>query len=82
MYFLHKQLKKQHEYVNNIALQKQAKKIVKAKSMVTEEIHLNAALEDAGCEVIETDLGEYILQLDDHEPPSHIIVPPLYIKIK
>lgn len=66
------------EYVKNIAIQKQAKKIVKAKSMVTEEIHLNAALEEAGCEVIETDLGEYILQLNDHEPPSHIIVPPLH----
>ena len=66
------------EYVKNIAIQKQAKKVVKAKSMVTEEIHLNAALEDAGCEVIETDLGEYILQLNDHEPPSHIIVPPLH----
>ncbi|HWK24663.1 MAG TPA: LutB/LldF family L-lactate oxidation iron-sulfur protein [Ureibacillus sp.] len=66
------------EYVKNVALQKQAKKVVKAKSMVTEEIHLNAALEDAGCEVIETDLGEYILQVNDHEPPSHIIVPPLH----
>lgn len=66
------------EYVKNVAIQKQAKKVVKAKSMVTEEIHLNAALEDAGCEVIETDLGEYILQVNDHEPPSHIIVPPLH----
>ena len=66
------------EYVKKIALQKQAKKIVKAKSMVTEEIHLNAALEETGCEVVETDLGEYILQLNDHEPPSHIIVPPLH----
>ena len=66
------------QYVKNIAIEKQAKKVVKAKSMVTEEIHLNAALEDAGCEVIETDLGEYILQLNDHEPPSHIIVPPLH----
>ena len=66
------------EYVKSIAIKKQAKKVVKAKSMVTEEIHLNAALEQAGCEVIETDLGEYILQLNDHEPPSHIIVPPLH----
>lgn len=65
-------------YIKNIAIEKEAKKIVKAKSMVTEEIHLNAALESAGCEVIETDLGEYILQLNDHEPPSHIIVPPLH----
>ena len=65
-------------YIKNIAIEKKAKKIVKAKSMVTEEIHLNAALESVGCEVIETDLGEYILQLNDHEPPSHIIVPPLH----
>lgn len=65
-------------YIKNIAIEKQAKKIVKAKSMVTEEIHLNAALESVGCEVIETDLGEYILQLNDHEAPSHIIVPPLH----
>lgn len=66
------------EYIKNIAIEKKAKKVVKAKSMVTEEIHLNHALERAGCEVIETDLGEYILQLNDHEAPSHIIVPPLH----
>ncbi|MCH7322163.1 LutB/LldF family L-lactate oxidation iron-sulfur protein [Solibacillus sp. MA9] len=65
-------------YIQQIAIDKQAKKIVKAKSMVTEEINLNEALEEAGCEVIETDLGEYILQLNNHEPPSHIIVPPLH----
>ncbi|MEJ9279426.1 LutB/LldF family L-lactate oxidation iron-sulfur protein [Ureibacillus thermosphaericus] len=65
------------QYIKNIAIQKQAKKIVKSKSMVTEEIHLNAALEEAGCEVIETDLGEYIIQLN-HEPPSHIIAPSLH----
>lgn len=65
-------------YIQQIAIDKKAKKIVKAKSMVTEEIHLNAALEQVGCEVVETDLGEYILQLNDHEPPSHIIVPPLH----
>ena len=35
-------------------------------------------LEEAGCEVIETDLGEYILQLDDYDPPSHIVVPALH----
>ena len=46
--------------------------------MVTEEIDLNAGLEQLGCEVIETDLGEYILQVDDHEPPSHIVVPALH----
>lgn len=66
------------EYIKDVAQKKNAKKIVKAKSMVTEEIHLNAALEEVGCEVIETDLGEYILQVDDHEPPSHIVVPALH----
>jgi L-lactate dehydrogenase complex protein LldF len=66
------------EYIQRVAQKKNAKKIVKAKSMVTEEINLNAALEEVGCEVIETDLGEYILQLDDHEPPSHIVVPALH----
>lgn len=62
-------------YIQQIAEKKQAKKIVKSKSMVTEEINLNPALEQLGCEVIETDLGEYILQVGDHEPPSHIVVP-------
>lgn len=66
------------EYIRGIAVEKKAKKIVKSKSMVTEEISLNQALEEAGCEVIETDLGEYILQVDDHEPPSHIVVPALH----
>ncbi|MEK4253955.1 LutB/LldF family L-lactate oxidation iron-sulfur protein [Ureibacillus sp. FSL K6-2830] len=65
-------------YIKNIAIQKEAKKIVKAKSMVTEEINLNAALEEADCKVVETDLAEFILQLNDHEPPSHIIVPSLH----
>ena len=35
-------------------------------------------LEQEGCEVVETDLGEYILQMDDHDPPSHIVVPALH----
>lgn len=65
-------------YIQDVAKKKNAKKIVKSKSMVTEEIHMNAALEAVGCEVIETDLGEYILQVDDHEPPSHIVVPALH----
>ena len=48
--------------------------VVKSKSMATEEIHLNEALEEAGIAAIETDLGEYIIQLA-HEKPSHIIAP-------
>ena len=54
-----------------------AKRVTKGKSMVAEEIGLNDALEDAGLEVIETDLGEYIIQLAN-EPPSHIIVPAIH----
>lgn len=46
--------------------------------MVTEEIDLNHHLESVGCEVIETDLGEYILQIDDHDLPSHIVAPALH----
>lgn len=67
-----------NEYIKQVALQNKAKKIVKSKSMVTEEIHMNAMLEGIGCEVIETDLGEYILQVDDHDPPSHIVAPALH----
>jgi L-lactate dehydrogenase complex protein LldF len=50
---------------------------VKSKSMATEEIHLNDALEAAGVEVVETDLGEYIIQLA-REAPSHIIAPAIH----
>lgn len=67
-----------NEYISNVIKKKNAKKIVKSKSMVTEEINMNAALESLGCEVIETDLGEYILQVDDHDPPSHIVAPALH----
>src|SRR3990167_7661384 len=49
-------------------------KVVKSKSMVTEECSLNDYLASVGVEVLETDLGEYILQLA-HEPPSHIVAP-------
>ncbi len=65
-------------YIRTVIEKKNAKKVVKSKSMVTEEINLNAKLEEAGCEVIETDLGEYILQVDDHDPPSHIVAPALH----
>lgn len=54
-----------------------ARKIVKSKSMVTEEIHLNAYLEDRGMQVVETDLGEYIVQLAG-ECPSHILAPAIH----
>ena len=60
--------------VCDIARAHGVKKAVKSKSMVTEECSLNDALEAAGVEVVETDLGEYILQLA-REPPSHIVAP-------
>ena len=54
-----------------------ATRIVKSKSMVTEEIGLNAHLEAAGLQVVETDLGEFIIQLAG-EPPSHLTAPALH----
>lgn len=54
-----------------------AQRIVKSKSMISEEIALNAALEAEGLEVVETDLGEYIVQIAG-EPPSHIVGPALH----
>ncbi|MGU9502583.1 MULTISPECIES: LutB/LldF family L-lactate oxidation iron-sulfur protein [Bacillus] len=65
-------------YIRDVVKKKNGKKIVKSKSMVTEEINMNEALERDGCEVVETDLGEYILQIDDHDPPSHIVAPALH----
>ncbi|WP_077624582.1 LutB/LldF family L-lactate oxidation iron-sulfur protein [Sediminibacillus massiliensis] len=67
-----------NNYVSEVIEKKQARKIAKSKSMVTEEIALNDILEEKGCEVVETDLGEYILQIDDHDPPSHIVAPALH----
>ena len=52
-------------------------RVVKSKSMVTEEIELNEALEAKGIEAVETDLGEYIVQLA-HERPSHILAPAIH----
>jgi L-lactate dehydrogenase complex protein LldF len=67
--------------VSNIIIgllqERSAKRVVKSKSMATEEIHLNAALEDAGIETVETDLGEWIIQLAC-ETPSHIVVPAIH----
>lgn len=60
-----------------IAKHKSAQSVVKSKSMVSEELHLNHALEDAGIETIETDLGEYIIQLAG-EMPSHIVIPAIH----
>ena len=65
------------EEILAICKRKNCKTVVKSKSMVTEEIHLNDALEKNGIESIETDLGEYIQQLDG-EPPYHIVTPAMH----
>lgn len=70
-----------HEDANriivDIARANDVKKVIKSKSMVSEESHLNGALESAGMKVVETDLGEYIVQLAG-ETPSHIIAPAIH----
>jgi L-lactate dehydrogenase complex protein LldF len=66
-----------NQIVCQLAREEGAHHVVKSKSMVTEEIHLNDALQASGMEVIETDLGEYIIQLAG-EAPSHIIVPAIH----
>ena len=64
--------------VLEIARRHDVRKIIKSKSMVSEESALNHAIEGAGLTVVETDLGEYILQINNYEPPSHIIGPALH----
>lgn len=63
--------------VIEICRQAKAKRIIKGKSMIGEEANLNRAMEGAGFELIESDLGEYIIQLAQ-EPPSHIIAPAIH----
>jgi len=65
----------------DIARHANVKKVIKAKSMATEEIHLNQALEEAGMTAIESDLGEYIIQLNQ-EPPSHIVAPVIHRRLE
>lgn len=66
------------DIVLNIVKQKKARSIIKSKAMTAEEIHLNGALEKAGFEVVESDLGEYIVQLR-HEAPYHIVFPAMHL---
>jgi len=66
------------DFVLEIAKQHRARLIVKSKSMTTEEVDLNERLERHGLESVETDLGEYILQLN-HERPYHIVAPALHL---
>lgn len=74
-----KDAQEHNEIVHNILQSRNVKKLVKSKSMLTEECHLNPYLEDRGIEVIDTDLGERIVQLRN-EPPSHIVLPAIHLK--
>lgn len=65
------------DVVTTIAMERGVRRVVKSKSMLTEEIGLNQALDGIGVEVTETDLGEWIIQLAG-ETPSHIIVPAIH----
>lgn len=65
------------EAIHRICQEKNCRTLVKSKSMVTEEIGLNEFLGEKGIESIETDLGEYIQQLDG-EPPYHIVTPAMH----
>ena len=65
------------EIILDIARRRGARLLVKGKSMASEEIHLNSALEARGHEVVETDLGEFIIQLAG-ETPSHLIAPAIH----
>ena len=74
-----KDAKEHNEIVLKLLLARGAKKLVKSKSMLTEECHLNPFLEENGIEVVDTDLGERIVQLRE-EAPSHIVLPAIHLK--
>ena len=65
------------DYVTNLAKDRGVKSVVKSKSMISEEMSLNHHLEIQGIESVETDLGEFIIQLD-HDAPSHIVQPMIH----
>ncbi len=66
-----------NRYVREVVESKDGERVVKSKSMTTEELELNHSLQDAGVEVVETDLGEWVLQVAD-ETPSHLVGPALH----
>ena len=66
------------EIILQIVREKNARTIIKSKAMTSEEVHLNDALNHAGLEVVESDLGEFIVQLR-HETPYHIVFPSMHL---
>jgi L-lactate dehydrogenase complex protein LldF len=69
------------QIVLDLVRNRNAQLIVKSKSMVSEEIRINQALESAGLKVVETDLGEFIVQLRE-EPPAHIVAPAVHLRLE
>ena len=67
-----------NEYIKNVALKNNVKKVVKSKSMASEEIFTNEALRKEGIEVQETDLGEFIISLAG-DTPSHMVLPAIHL---
>ncbi|MHB8708399.1 MAG: lactate utilization protein B, partial [Desulfuromonadales bacterium] len=65
-------------YIVSLARQRAVQLVVKSKSMASEEIHLNHALQEAGIKALETDLGEWIIQLAGQRP-SHMVMPAIHM---
>lgn len=76
--FLASNAEEARQYIIDVVKCRDAKRIVKSKTMTAEEIHLSAALEPLGVEVIESDLGEYIVQLLK-QPPFHFVFPAMHL---
>lgn len=74
-----KDAEEHNQIVHKILKENSVTKVVKSKSMLTEECHLNPYLESHGIEVVDSDLGERIVQLRN-EPPSHIVLPAIHLK--
>lgn len=74
-----KDAEEHNQIVYNILQIHGVKNVVKSKSMLTEECQLNSFLSERGIDVVDTDLGEYIVQLRQ-EPPSHIVLPAIHLK--
>lgn len=70
--------KEANEHISRIASENGVKSVIKSKTMTGEEIHLGPALEKTGVEVVESDLGEFIVQLRE-EPPYHIVFPSMHL---
>ncbi|MFB6122332.1 MAG: LUD domain-containing protein [Haloferacaceae archaeon] len=66
-----------NRYVRDVVADNDGERVVKSKSMTTEELEVNDALEEDGVDVVETDLGEWVIQLAD-EAPSHLIAPAIH----